>query len=130
MEKKNYSFAYQLIHSVNEQWTGLNHDLVVQFACMDSNSFVKIHHDKDISSQFILSFGEYLGGDFMLFNQKNNRFEKVNTYNKLVQLDGRIKHYVSNVTDGYRFSVIYYKMYDRRFKEQPYFTGTKTYDLT
>ena len=65
----------------------------------------------------------------MLFNQTINRLEHVITYNKLVQLDGRIENYVSNIIDGFRFSVTYYKMYDRQYKEQPYFTGRKTYDL-
>ena len=96
---------------------------------MDTNSYVKIHRDKDVSSQFVFSFGEYSGGELLLFNDKSKKFEQVDTYNKIVQLDGRYKHYVTNVTRGFRYSIVVYKMFDRRYKEQPYFTGVKIYNL-
>ena len=65
----------------------------------------------------------------MQLNDKTNEFEVVDTYNQIVQLDGRYKHYVTNVTNGLRFSIVVYKMFDRRYKEQPYFTGVKIYKL-
>ena len=61
MEKKLYNNAYQLIRKFDKEWTGEDHDIVIQFSCMDDNSYVKIHQDKNVSSQFVLNFGEYLG---------------------------------------------------------------------
>ena len=79
---------------------------------MDTDSYVQIHRDRDVSSQFLLSFGEYSGGEFLQLNDKTNEFEVVDTYNQIVQLDGRYKHYVINVTNGLRFSIVVYKMFD------------------
>ena len=67
-KKDLYYSAYQLIKEVDKRWTGEKHDLVIQFACMDTNSYVCIHSDKDVSSQFVMSFGEYSGGELMLFD--------------------------------------------------------------
>ena len=128
-KKDLYYSAYQLIKEVDKRWTGEKHDLVIQFACMDTNSYVCIHSDKDVSSQFVMSFGEYLGGELMLFDEKSKTFKHVETKNHIVQFDGRFKHYVTKVTNGLRYSIVFYKMFDRRYKEQPYFTGVKTYQL-
>ena len=128
-KKDLYYSAYQLIKEVDKRWTGEKHDLVIQFACMDTNSYVCIHSDKDVSSQFVMSFGEYSGGELMLFDEKSKTFKHVETKNHIVQFDGRFKHYVTKVTNGLRHSIVFYKMFDRRYNEQPYFTGVKTYQL-
>ena len=57
------------------------------------------------------------------------KFEQVDTHNQLVELDGRYKDYMTKVTNGMRYSIVFYKMYDRRYKIQPYFTVIKTYTL-
>ena len=54
MQKDMYNIAYQLIRKINIGWTENNEDIVVQFSCMDTNSYVNIHQDKDVSSQFFL----------------------------------------------------------------------------
>ena len=66
----------------------------------------------------------------ILFNTNNKIVNSHNTYNQIVQFDGRKKHYVTKVTEGIRFSVVFYKMFDRRYDSQPHFTGTKTQKLT
>ena len=49
--KKNlYYITYDLIREINNRWVGNSHDLVIQFACMDTNSYVQIHRDKNVSS--------------------------------------------------------------------------------
>ena len=113
-KKDLYYSAYQLIKEVDKRWTGEKHDLVIQFACMDTNSYVCIHSDKDVSSQFVMSFGEYSGGELMLFDEKSKTFKHVKTRNHIVQFDGRFKHYVTKVTNGLRYSIVFYKMFDRR----------------
>ena len=108
MKKNLYNICYELIYNIDKRWTGQFHDIVVQFACMDTNSFVKIHHDNDVSSQFVLSFGDYNGETLMLFNEKENKYEDVDTHNTLVQFDGRYKHYVTKVTHGMRYSIVFF----------------------
>ena len=129
MKKKLYYAAYEIINNIDNWWTGDKHDVVMQFACMDKNSYVYVHSDKDVSLQFVTSFGQYSGGELMLYNEEMNKFEHIETYNQIVQFDGRYKHYVTNVTNGIRYSIVFYKMFDRRYKEQNYFTGVKIYQL-
>ena len=43
----------------------------------------------------------------------------------MVQFDGRKAHYVKNITEGNRYSVVFYKLFDRRYDSQPVFTGVK-----
>ena len=55
----------------------------------------------------IFSFGNYSGGKFYIHNNALNLFEVYNTYKTIVEFDGRIKHYVSNVTCGERYSIVF-----------------------
>ena len=128
-KKDLYSLSHRLIYNIDKEWTGELHDFVVHFSCMDKNSFVYLHEDNDVSSQFILTFGQYTGGKFKLFDKKSKKFQIVDTYNKIVQIDGRLKHCVTKVKSGKRYSVIFYKMFDRRYKNKPIFNGIKSYDL-
>ena len=45
----------------------------------------------------------------------------------MIQFDGRKTHYVTDVTEGNRYSVVFYKSHDRRHNSQPVFTGVKKY---
>ena len=63
-----YDISYQLIQNINNNWVGEHEDFIVQFACMDEQSHVGIHVDNDISSQFVLTFGKYTGGQLMIHN--------------------------------------------------------------
>ena len=126
-KKELYEISYKLIQSINNYWVGEHEDFIVQFACMDENSRVGIHVDNDISSQFVLTFGQYTGGQLMIYNNDLDVYIKVDTNNVIIQFDGRNKHYVSNIQNGLRYSVVYYKKFDRRYNEQPIFTRIKTY---
>ena len=129
-KKHLYSLSYRLIYNIDKEWTGELHDFVVQFSCMDKNSYIYVHEDNDVSSQFILTFGEYTGGKFKLFDVNTKKFKYIDTLNKIVHLDGRLKHFVTKVKSGRRYSIIFYKMFDRRYKKQPIFNGIETYDLS
>ena len=126
--KKNlYEISYKLIQNINNCWVGEHEDFIIQFACMDKNSQIGIHVDNDISSQFLLTFGQYIGGELMIYNNERKTYMNVDTKNAIVQFDGRNRHYVSKILNGLRYSVVYYKKFDRRYNEQPIFTGIKTY---
>ena len=66
--------------------------------------------------QFCISFGDYDGGSLYVLNQHLNKYEKLDNHQRMVQFDGRNYHYVSNVTKGERYSIVYFKKFDRRFK--------------
>ena len=101
--------AMRLISLCSNSWTGDDEDYVVQFACMDTDSRVPAHIDNDITTQFCISFGKYVGGSLYVLNQPLNRYEKLDSHNKMIEFDGRNYHYVSNVTKGERYSVVYFK---------------------
>ena len=66
-KKELYYCTYHLIHDISKRWTGNDHDLVIQYACMDTDSYIQIHRDRDVSSKFVLSFCEYSeGGNFVI----------------------------------------------------------------
>ena len=106
-KKYLYSMAKKLVTSINKKWAGSNEDYVVQFACMDEDSYVKVHQDRDVSSQIILSFGSYSGGLLMIHNEVTCKYESFDTCGKIVQFDGRFKHYVTKVTSGHRYSIVF-----------------------
>ena len=78
-KKDLYSLSYRLIYSIDKKWTGEFHDFVVKFACMDKNSYVYVHQDNDVSSQFILTFGDYTGGKLMLFDEISEKIDYIDT---------------------------------------------------
>ena len=49
---------------------------------------------------------------------------------KIVQFDCRNDHFVTKVTEGESYSIVFYKLYDTRYDYQPIFTGVKTYIQT
>ena len=90
-KKEIFDLSYRLIYQIDKRWLGSNLDFVVQFACMDNNSYIDAHKDKDVSSQFLVTFGEYSGGHLMLYNNEKHVFEQIETMNNIVQFDGRKK---------------------------------------
>ena len=120
--------ACTLLKMINKQWAGSKDDFVVQFSCMDIESHIEIHTDKDdVSSQFAISLGEYKGGQLMVYNDNLSTYIPVVNKRKMVQFDGRKKHFVTKVTEGERYSIVFFKSYDERYDYQPIFTGIKTY---
>ena len=125
---KLYGLSSTLLKMVNKTWAGKYDDYCVQFTCMDENSYVKKHVDaNDVSSQFVVTFGNYIGGELLVYNEISEQYIPLITNRNIVQFDGRKKHYVTDVTEGKRYSIVFYKSYDRRYDSQPIFTGVKTY---
>ena len=123
-----YQMSRTLLKMFDETWAGKHDDFVVQFTCMNNTSFVLNHHHKnDISSQFAISLGEYEGGLLMVRNEMTNEYIHLNNNRKMVQFDGRKDHLVTKVTEGERYSIVFYKSYDMRYDYQPIFIGIKTY---
>ena len=117
----------RLIYLCSPSWTGDDEDYVVQFACMDTHSRVETHVDNDITTQFCISFGDYDGGSLYVLNQHLNKYEKLDNHQRMVQFDGRNYHYVSNVTKGERYSIVYFKKFDRRFKMKAFYPINTVY---
>ena len=125
---KLYKMACTLLKMINKQWAGSNDDFVVQFSCMDIESHIEIHTDKDdVSSQFAISLGEYKGGQLMVYNDNLSTYIPVVNKRKMVQFDGRKKHFVTKVTEGERYYIVFFKSYDESYDYQSIFTGIKTY---
>ena len=113
-----YNISVKLLMRHNKEWCGKDEDFVLQVSCMDKDSFVKVHCDEnDISTQHIITFGQYEGGILHVWNSKNKSYDAVLTDGSLLEFDGRKRHYVSPVTDGERYSLIFFKMYDRRLSK-------------
>ena len=112
----------------NKTWTGKHDDYCVQFSSMDENSHVKKYVDKnDISSQFVVTLGNYKGGELIVHNEINDSYIPLITNRNMVQFDGRKQHYVTDVIEGNRYSIVFHKSYHMRYDVQPIFTGVKTY---
>ena len=98
---------------------------------MNNKSFVLNHnHKNDISSQFSINLGEYKGGELMVYNEMKKEHICLINNRKMVQFDGRKDHFVTKVTEGERYSIVFYKSYDTHYDYQPIFTGVKTYTQT
>ena len=60
---------------INKAWAGKHDDYFVQFSCMNKDSYVKKHCDQnDVSSQFVVSFGNYKGGELVVYNEINDAY--------------------------------------------------------
>ena len=116
------SMSRTLLEMFDTIWAG-NHDgFVVQLTYMNKESFVLNHsHTNDISSQFSISLGEYKGGGLMVYNEMKKEYMCLINNRKMVQFDGRKDHFVTKVTEGERYSVVFYKSYDTRYDYQPIF---------
>ena len=120
--------ACTLLKMIDKQQDGSNNDFVVQFSCMDIESHIEIHTDKDdVSSQFAISLGEYKGGELMVYNENLNIYIPVINKRKMDQFDDRKNHFFTKVTESERYSIVFFKSYDVRYDFQPIFTGIKTY---
>ena len=119
--------AMRLIYLCSPTWTGYDEDYVVQFDCMDTHSRVPAHIDNNITTQFCISFGQYVGGSLYVLNQHLNQYEKLDNHQRMIQFDGRNYHYVSNDTKGEIYSVVYFKKFYRRFKMKAFYPINTVY---
>lgn len=115
VKKELYYLAHELIETHNQEWVGQHGDLCIQFSCMDKTSFIERHvHTNEICDQYVISFGEYKGGILHVFCPVKKRFQAKETKNKLALINGNFEHYVSLITSGLRYSIVFFKQYDRR----------------
>ena len=66
----------------------------------------------------------------MVYNEMKKEYVSLINNRKMVKFDGRMDHFVTNVTEGERYSIIFYKSYDIRYDSQTIFTGVKTHTRT
>ena len=84
---------------MNSDWAGKNEDYVLQISCMDKTSYVEQHdHLCDVSTQHVIAFGKYTCGMLNVLCPITNR---------------RSVHYVTPVSKGKRYSVLFFKYYDQ-----------------
>ena len=92
-------------------------DYVTQFAKMSDPAihYVRTHVDaEDIAPQYAMGLGDYTGGELRCYlNKDKTQFVDMDTRNRIVKFDGRLPHRVLPFK-GNRYTVIYYKNYDRR----------------
>ena len=113
--KDVYKICQQIIRKIDYEYAGDNDDWVVNISAMtNTGHYIKKHTDKrDIDSQYAFTLGSFTGGILSSYNKLNIKKE-LNNYRRVVCFDGRLPHEVSAVVSGLRYSVIFYKVYDRR----------------
>ena len=117
-KKKLFSTATELVNLVAPDWAAANEgyeDYVVQFACATDPSlhFVKDHKDsQDTDSQLLVALGPFRGGEL-------RTCERTFDYRRRVLMaDGRLTHSMADF-EGIRYTVIFYRSYDRRYTDGP-----------
>uniref|UniRef100_A0A7S3LD34 Uncharacterized protein n=1 Tax=Amphora coffeiformis TaxID=265554 RepID=A0A7S3LD34_9STRA len=77
--------------------------------------------DKDLSPQIALGLGDYSGGDVMTWETENSLTPVLQSIKyQIVKLDGRYPHHALAPDSGTRFSLYFYKLFDRRWtKSRP-----------
>ena len=113
--KDVYKICQQLIRKINYDYAGENDDWVVNISAMtNTGHYIKKHTDKcDIDSQYAFTFGSFTGGTLCSYNHLNIKND-INNFRRVVRFDGRLPHEVSPVLSGFRYSVIFFKVFDRR----------------
>merc|ERR1712086_840189 len=117
--KELYAESRKLLLLVDPEVVGEHDDFCVQWSCMDSASqYVKQHTDSnDIAPQICIGLGYgFSGGELKCWNSDGTT-QVVDYCNKALKVDGRLPHEVLPATyqpGGKRYSIIYYKNYDRR----------------
>ncbi len=69
------------------------------------------------SPEYGLALGEFEGGELTIWNKDESSKQSIDLRNRIVRLDGRNYHQVEPATSGTRYSVYFFKNYDRRWTE-------------
>ena len=109
-----------LIQAIDPEWAGTDGDWAVQINVINSaKQSIKRHVDKDdIAPQYGLALGEFEGGELTIWSKDESSKQSIDLRNRIVRLDGRNFHQVEPVTSGTRYSVYFFKGYDRRWTEK------------
>jgi len=113
--KRIYILLHEILLLIDQNFAGLDNDWVVNISAMTKGShYVKKHVDKeDIDSQYAFTLGSFTGGILRSYNNLGE-FKDINNFRRVVRFDGRLPHEVSQVLSGCRYSIIFFKLYDRR----------------
>ena len=78
---------------------------------MERGSCIKEHLDKvNVGDSYLVAFGDYTGGKTLIENKNDNNFIVVDARDKPLCFNGSLlKHSVTTVTSGKRYSVVFYK---------------------
>ena len=134
--KVAFAIAAEIIETVDPTWSGDHKDFVVQFSRMEPSDFCKEHIDRhNVNHAYALSLGSYSGGELICYEKQHTFAGKpieskhanrtsISTHNSIVKFEGRLKHSVGAINSGVRFSIIWYKKWDRRLlAPEPNFLG-------
>ena len=111
--KRAYEMASDILNMVDPDYAA--GEYLVQFAhmCSDEHRVEKHVDGEDISYQYAVSLGDYMGATLRSYGEKG--FTDLDNHNKIAKFDGRLPHEViKNNFSGNRFTVIWYKNYDHR----------------
>ena len=113
--KDVYRLCRKIIRKIDFEYAGEKDDWVVNISAMNNKShYIKKHIDKsDIDSQYGFTLGNYKGGTLSSYNELGVKIELKNC-RRIVRFDGRLPHEVSPVISGERYSIIFFKLFDRR----------------
>ena len=126
--KELYTLANDLLILIDPVYAA-HGDWVVNFSCMNhpNKHYVLKHVDeKDVTFQYGVVLGDnHEGGDLRLWKvtevdpeDRATPDNVLNYYRKVLKMDGRFAHSVSPFK-GTRYSVIFYKVFDRNIKQRP-----------
>ena len=96
-EFSNYHFS-------DFQWT----DITINY--MPKGTSMKLHLDKvNVGPSILCAFGSYQGGHTFVKDVKGRNFKLFDCRDKPIKFNGaERKHFVSTVTEGERFSLVFY----------------------
>ena len=108
-----------MIRAIDPEWAGTEGDWAVQINVINSaKQSINRHVDEhDIAPQYGLALGDFEGGQLTIWSQDESSQQSIDLRNRIVRLDGRNYHQVEPVTSGTRYSVYFFKNYDRRWTE-------------
>lgn len=123
-KKKLWILSKKLIKRVDYDFAKFE-DYVVNYSCINHHShYVKKHKDdQDISYQYLLALGNFTGANLRCYDENDNILGDFDNKKKICKMDGRLPHeLIMNKFKGIRFSIIWFKLYDRcKFEKDPLF---------
>jgi len=118
MKKLYTEHLCPLIKLIDPIWAGDEKDWVCQVNIMESGDSMPRHiDDKDLSPQIALGLGDYSGGSVKTWKDENAGPVLQSIKYQIVKLDGRYSHQAMPPETGTRFSLYFYKLFDRRLNQ-------------
>lgn len=115
-QKELYATARALLMLIDPEYAGDHDDWCVSINAMFDGETHKClkHTDKDdVDAQLAMTLGDFEGGELRCWREDGSHVD-VNNRRTVVRVDGRLPHQVMPFREGKRYSIIWYKLYDRR----------------